>query len=160
MGGESLKIDYAYTFGLPRSIVWKYLMMEEILRKSLPGCKIFIVRKEGVYEAEVEINAGPFHDVIKLEIIRKQEKPPAFFQLHLKGKGQAGKMNCHTDVFLKTMQNSTKIICKTDTEISGAIAMIGQRVLESTANKGLDSFFQTVEKEIRKSLYQLKRGGR
>ncbi|MBT2728341.1 hypothetical protein J7E63_15520 [Bacillus sp. ISL-75] len=36
-----MKLEYEYTFGLPRNIVWKYIKDEKVLQSSLPGCKSF-----------------------------------------------------------------------------------------------------------------------
>ncbi|NRD79481.1 carbon monoxide dehydrogenase [Bacillus sp. BRMEA1] len=153
-------IEYEYTFGLPRQIVWNYLMKEDIIRKSLPGCKSFLVKDTGKYVTDVEISAGPLQDIFTIEILLEKEKSPAYFQLRMKGKGNIGEFASNAKLFLKEIQNSTLISCKADAQVTGAAALAGQRILVSAASKGMDHFFQTVEKEIKITLYQLKRGGR
>ncbi|MEH7356136.1 SRPBCC domain-containing protein [Neobacillus drentensis] len=155
-----MKIEYEYTFGLPRKIVWKYLMDKKVLRKAIPGCKSFVESSRGVYEAELEIKIGPLQDLITLEIRLDDQKPPSSFRMYVKGKGNIGEIVGKADLFMKESRSVSKLTCKAEAEVTGALALAGQRVLDSGAHKGLDNFFQTVEKEIKRTLYQLKRGGR
>ena len=155
-----MKINYEHTFGLPREIVWKYLMDKDVLRKVIPGCRTFIERSKGVYEAEVEINIGPLQDVITLEIRIDRQKQPASFRMHMKGNCNVGEINGTADMLLQELGSSTIVNCLADAQVTGALALVGQRILESGGKKLLDSFFQTVEKEIKGTLYQMRRIGR
>lgn len=160
IGGESLKIEYEYTFGLPRNLVWKYLMDEKVLRNALPGCKSFVERSKGVYEADLDINIGPLQDAITLEIRLNDQKPPSSFRMNVKGKGNVGEVVGTANIRLQERGSDSLVTCKAEAKVSGALAVAGQRLLESGATKGLNSFFQTVEKEIKRTIYQVKKGGR
>ncbi|WML39470.1 carbon monoxide dehydrogenase subunit G [Neobacillus sp. OS1-2] len=155
-----MKIEYQYTFGLPRNIVWKYLMDKDILRKAIPGCKTFIERSKGVYDAEVEITIGPLQDVFTLEIRIDDLKPPTSYRMYMKGKGNVGEINGTADMLLQELGSSTIVNCLAEAQVTGGMALIGQRIMESGAKKLLDSFFQTVEKEIKGTLYQMRKSGR
>lgn len=155
-----MKIEYEYTFGLPRNLVWKYVMDEKVLRTALPGCKSFVEHSKGVYEADLEINIGPMKDAFTLEIRLDQQKPPTSFRMNVKGKGNVGEVAGTADLRLQERVSATKLTCKAEANVTGALAVAGQRILESGATKGLNVFFQTVEKEIKRNIYQLKRGGR
>lgn len=150
-------IEYQYTFGLPRKIVWKHLRDQEILHKSLPGCKSFVQTAKNAYKAEMDINIGPFSDVCKLEILLDKEKPHSSFMLHVKGKGNIGELKGDIFIFLTGSGSRTELACKAEGQVTGALAIPGERILTPAAAKGLDRFFQTVEKEIKRTLYQLKR---
>jgi hypothetical protein len=160
IGGETLKIEYDYCFGLPRKIVWKYIKDEKVLGNSLPGCKSFVESSGGVYHAELEINIGPIQDLFTLEIRLDEEKPSSFYRLHVKGKGNLGEIVGKADLFIKENRGTANLTCKAEAQVTGAMALVGQSVLDTGANKGLESFFQKVEKEIKRSLYKMKRGGR
>ncbi|EKN70840.1 carbon monoxide dehydrogenase subunit G [Neobacillus bataviensis LMG 21833] len=155
-----MKINYEYTFGLPRNIVWKYLMDKVVLRKAIPGCRTFVERSKGVYEAEVEISIGPLQDVFTLEIRIDHLKPPSSYRMYMKGKGNVGEINGTADMLLQELGSSTIVNCLAEAQVSGALALLGQRILESGAKKILDSFFQTVEKEIKGTIYQTRKSGR
>lgn len=153
-----MKIEYDYTFGLPRNIVWKYIKDEKVLRNSLPGCKSFVESSSGVYQAEVEINLGPIQDLFILEVRLDEEKPPSFYRMNVKGRGNLGEIVGNADLFIKEeFQGTAKLTFRAEGAVTGALALAGQRVLEGGANKSLENFFQKVEKEIKRSFYYLKR---
>ncbi|MFL6560386.1 MAG: CoxG family protein, partial [Bacillus sp. (in: firmicutes)] len=80
-----MKLEYEYTFGLPRNIVWKYIKDETVLRNALPGCKSFSEISKGVYRAALEINMGPIQDHFTLEIRLDEKKSSSLIQLQVKG---------------------------------------------------------------------------
>ncbi len=159
-GGVTLKIDHEYTFGLPRNIVWKYIKDEKVLRNAIPGCKSFIETSKGVYQAELEIKMGPIQDLFTLEIRLEEKKSSSLYRLHVKGTGNIGEIAGKADLYIKDFERAAKLNCQAEAEVTGAIALAGQRFLESGANKNMETFFQKVEKEIKRTLYYLKRRSR
>ncbi|MBV7504452.1 carbon monoxide dehydrogenase subunit G [Bacillus sp. sid0103] len=155
-----MKMEYDYTFGLPRNIVWKYLKDEKVLRNSIPGCKSFRETSKGLYHAELDIKIGPIQDLFTLEIRLDENKSASSYRLQVRGTGKIGEIAGKADLYFKDQQGATKLICKAEAEVTGALALAGQRVLEGGANKNLEMFFQKVEKEIKRSLYYLKKKGR
>jgi len=155
-----MKIEYDYTFGLPRNIVWKYIKDEKVLRNALPGCQSFSEVSKGMYQAELEINMGPIQDHFVLQIRLNENKSSSLIQLQVKGTGNLGDIAGKADLYLKDQQGSTPLKCIADGQVTGALAMGGQRLLEGGANKGLETFFQKLEKDMRRQLYYLKREGR
>lgn len=158
--GETVRIEYDYTFGLPRNIVWKYIKDETVLRNSLPDCQSFSEVSSGVYRAELEIKMGPIQDHFALEIRLHEKKLSSLIQLQVKGTGKIGDIAGKADLYLKDQQATTPLKCIVDAKVTGALALAGQRLLEDGANKGLEIFFQKVEKDIKRQLYYLKRKGR
>ncbi|MFF2448019.1 CoxG family protein [Neobacillus sp. NPDC058068] len=155
-----MKIEYGYTFGLPKGIVWRELKDENILRNSLPGCKSFIEKAKGFYQAELEINIGPIEDVFIFEIWRNIEKSPSYYRLIVKGKGNLGEIDTTIDILMEESQGTTKLTFSADAQVMGALSLAGERILAAGAKKSLESFFLKMEKEIKRRLYQLKRGSR
>jgi uncharacterized protein len=143
---------------LPRKIVWKYLKDKKVLRDSIPGCRDFSESSRGFYNAEIEINFGPLKDVFILEIRVVDEKPLSFYQLLVKGKGNLGEINGKAELYLNESQGSTKLTIKADAEVTGALSGAAQRVLNGGSNKGIENFLQRLEKEIKRSLYLIRRG--
>lgn len=158
-GGGPMDITYEHRFGLPRNVVWRFIKNEKVLRNSIPGCKSFVETSKGVYEAELDVNIGPVQDVFLLKI-RLFEKNPSTYQLRVEGKGNVGDIVGKADLVISEVQGGSKITCRADAEVTGALALAGKRVLDSGANKGLDTFFQKMEKQIKRSIYEMRRNTR
>ncbi|WP_378540877.1 CoxG family protein [Neobacillus cucumis] len=159
-GGETVEIEYEYRFGLPRNLVWKFIKNEKILQNALPGCRSFTELSKGVYKAEVEIHIGPMQDIFTMDIRLDEEKEPTILRLFINGNGSMGQLNGNAILKLKESQGSTLLTCKANGQITGALSLAGKRMLDSGVNKGLESFFKTIEKEIKRHIYELKRRNR
>ncbi|WP_251551550.1 SRPBCC domain-containing protein [Neobacillus muris] len=152
-----MKFEYDYTFGLPRKIVWKYLKDEGILKKSIPNCRSFVETSKGLYHGRIDIKLGPIQDQFDISIKRQVEKSPSLYRLFVKGKGSLGEVNAHANILLKEAQQGTSLNCKIEGQLSGALSLAEHHLTRGISNKSLETFFQAVEKEIKKSLYYMKR---
>ena len=157
IGGETVEIEYQYHFGIPRTMVWKYIKNEKVLKNSLPSCKSFAETSAGVYMGEIQINMGPIQDLFKLEIRLDEEQVPSLLRLKLKGNGSLGQMNGTAILKFTEVQGGTQLTCKAKGELSGALGLAGKRLLDSGPTKGLEPFFQQLEKEIKQKIYEIKR---
>ena len=81
-----MKIEYQHIFGLPRKIVWKFLKDEKVLGNTIPNCKSLVQSKNGLYQAQVDVQMGPIKDVFVLEVILEKEKSPAYYPRAIKWK--------------------------------------------------------------------------
>ncbi|MEH7417455.1 SRPBCC domain-containing protein [Neobacillus drentensis] len=160
IGGETVEIEYQYRFGLPRTIVWKYIKNENLLKNSLQGCKSFIETSTGVYKGEIDIHLGPLHDLFNFDVQLDEEKAPVTLRLKIKGHGSLGELNGNAILLFKDYQSGTQILCKAKGEVSGALGLTGKRLLDSGATKGLENFFSNLEKEMKRTLYELKKRNR
>ncbi len=155
-----MNIEHQHTFGLPRKIVWKYIKNEVVLRNAIPSCRTFVQTSSGLYQTVIEVAVGPIKDVFALEVRLEKEKAPSYFHLRLKGKGNLGEINGKADLFLYDVQGSTKLDIHAEVQLSGTLSGAAQRVLTSDSNKGMEQFFLRLEKEIKKSLYLIRKGGK
>jgi uncharacterized protein len=153
-----LKIEYQHSFGLPRKVVWKYIKDEKVLGNTIPNCRTFAQSRNGVYQAEIDITIGPLKDVFTLEVKLEKEQAPSYYHLLLKGKGNLGEINGNADLFFKEQQGSTQLTIHADVKVTGILSGAAERVIGGGANKGIEKFFLSVEKEIKKILYLLRKG--
>ncbi|WP_160718817.1 SRPBCC domain-containing protein [Bacillus sp. USDA818B3_A] len=152
-----MEIECQYRFGLPRTLVWKYIKNATLLKDSIPGCKSLIEKSAGYYIAETEINLGPIQDVFKLEVHLDEEKPPALLRLKLKGNGNMGQIKGGAKLIFIDHQGGTLLTCKAKGQVTGALGLAGKKLLDTGASKGIENFFQRFEKEIKRRIYELKK---
>ncbi|NEX79822.1 carbon monoxide dehydrogenase [Bacillus thermocopriae] len=153
-----MKMDYHHTIHLPRKLVWKWIKDEKVLQNAINGCKIFTKTSEDVYYCEWDLQFGPIKDVFRLEIEIIQEKMPSFYRLQVNGKGNLGDIQAVIDVFLRDQQGTTKIHLQADPVLTGTLAIVGQRVVNGGADKAITNFVERLEKEIKKAIFQARRG--
>ncbi|MEH7121097.1 SRPBCC domain-containing protein [Neobacillus vireti] len=152
-----MEIEYQYRFGLPKTIVTKYIHNEEVLRNSLPGCKSFTKSSTGIYTGEMEINLGLLQDLFTLDVEIVDDKTPSLIKLKINGNGDLGQINGNAILMFKENQGLTQLTCKAAGKVSGTLGLAGKKLLDSGAAKGLENFFQQLEKEMKRKVYQTKR---
>jgi uncharacterized protein len=153
-----LKIEYQHTFGLPRKIVWKYIKDEKVLGNAIPSCRSFVESPTGLYQAEIDINIGPLKDVFTLEVKLDKEQASSYYHLLLQGKGNLGEISGDAHLFFNDQQGTTKLTIQAEVKVAGTLSGPAERVLNGGANKGIERFFLSLEKEIKKKLYLLRKG--
>ncbi len=147
-----MKIEYRYTFDLPQNIVWRYIQDQQILRSALPGCQSFEESSDGVYLAEMGLNAVPIKGLFTTEVQQTNQIPPSSYRLTIKGKGKPGEFNAIADMYIEEVKNGSQVTCDADVEVTGIFASVGQRVLGGVAKVILGQFFKTAEKEMKKEM--------
>ena len=147
-----MKIEYTYTFDLPRDVVWRYIQDQQVLRSALPGCRSFEESENGVYLAEMGLNVGPIKGLFTTEVQQTNQIPPSSYRLIVKGKGKPGEIDATADMFIKDVKNVSQVTCVADVEVTGVLASVGQRVMGGVAKIILGQFFKAAEKEMKKEI--------
>lgn len=158
MEGNTLKIEYQHTIGLPRKMVWKYIKDEKVLMNAIPNCRTIVQNTTGHYQAEIDVNVGPLKDIFKLDVKLEKESVPSHFHLLLKGKGNLGEIRGKADIFLNENQRATQLIIHAEAKVTGALSGPAERAINGGANKGIEKFLLSLEKEIKKNLYLMRKG--
>lgn len=148
---KKVKIEYTYHFEMPREQVWNYIQNEQVLKKSLPGCKSFEQVGESKYHAEMGLSVGPVKGVFTGEVQQVDQEAPRFYRLLVKGKGKPGEIDAVAGMELEESGNqSCKLTCIADVQVTGLLASVGQRVMGGVAKLILGQFFKEVEKEMKR----------
>lgn len=151
-----MKIDYTYSFDLPRDIVWKYIQDKEVLRHSLPGCKTFEEKDDGIYYSEMGLSVGPVKGLFTSEVKQVNQEPPSFYRLLVKGKGKPGEIDAIANMQLdEETAETTKVTCSAEVQVTGILASVGQRVMGGVAKVILGQFFKSAQAEMKKQLSAL-----
>ena len=153
-----MKFDYAYTFGLPQKLVWRWIKDANVLGKSITGCKSFTEIKPGVYHGIIDMGIGAISENYHLEVQRIQEKKPSFYRLHVNGSGNIGNIVARVDLYLREIPGACNLNIHAEARVDGALAVAGEHVINGFAAKGIERFFQRLEKEIKRSIHTTRKG--
>lgn len=146
-----MRITYNYDFQFSKETLWTYLQDENVLRKTLPGCRKFERIDDNLYSSELGLNFGPVKGTFEGEVRLSEQQEPVSYRLLLKGKGKPGEVNADTLITLNDHEGGTTLTCDADVQVTGILAGVGQRVMGSVARLILGRFFKAVSEEMKQS---------
>ena len=138
-----MKMSDEETIPAPRAVVWKALNDPAILKQCIPGCEKITMHSATKLEAEVVIKLGPvkarFTGLVNLTDI----DPPNGYRIAGEGKGGlAGFAKGGATIKLEEVPEGTRMIYDVDAQVGGKLAMLGSRLIDSTARSLAGQFFE------------------
>ena len=136
-----MKVAGSYEFNAAPQQVWAVLTDPKVLINCIPGCERLDPTGEDEYEAVVNIGIGPVRGKYSAKIAMRDKVPNQSYVLVVEGTGTAGFMNGRTNITLEDKGETTTVVVDSDTQVGGAVARVGQRMMGSVAKSMLDRFF-------------------
>jgi uncharacterized protein len=138
-----MKMSGEEMIAAPRAAVWKALNDTDILKSCIPGCDSIIRHSPTKLEAKVTIKLGPvkagFTGIVNLTDM----DPPNGYRISGEGKGGlAGFASGGADVKLSDVPGGTLLKYDVDAQVGGKLAMLGSRLIDSTAQSLATQFFE------------------
>jgi uncharacterized protein len=126
-----------------RQTVWKALNDIDVLKRSIPGCETISKESDTRMSARVVVKVGPvkagFNGVVTLSDL----DPPNGYRISGEGKGGlAGFASGGATVRLDTVPEGTKLSYDVDAQVGGKLAMLGSRLIDSSARSLAGQFFE------------------
>jgi carbon monoxide dehydrogenase subunit G len=143
-----------FTFNGPRAAVWELLQDPVVLAKALPGTKTLTKTGEDRYEGTMKVSVGPMTAAefsVKVEL--KDKVAPERFSMHIDGKGGVGFTTGVATIELQELPGpATLMNYRSDVQIGGRIASVGQRLLESVGKMMTKQALDALNKELQDRL--------
>ncbi len=137
-----MKLSGEKILNAPQARVWAALNDPEVLRQSIPGCESFQQQADGSYRATVAAKIGPVQARFNGTVSLSDLDPPNGYTISGQGSGgTAGSAKGSAKVRLEPAPGGTQLAWTADAQISGKLAQIGSRLIESTANHMAGQFF-------------------
>lgn len=134
---------------LPQEEVWLALNDPEVLRQAIPGCESLEVLDDDSYTAVVAAKIGPLQTKFNGTVRITDADPPNGYILSGQGSGgTAGSAKGSAKVRLEPVVGGTRLTWDADAQISGKLAQIGSRLVESSANMMANQFFSRFEQVL------------
>jgi hypothetical protein len=141
-----MKLSGEKILPLPQDKVWAALNDPEILRQSIPGCEAFETLSDNKYRATVATKIGPVQARFQGGVEITDMDPPNGYTLSGQGTGgAAGSAKGSAKVRLEPAEGGTRLSWDADAQISGKLAQVGSRLVESSANMMANQFFSRFE---------------
>jgi uncharacterized protein len=147
-----VKIEGSYEFNAPRQLVWEMLLDPDVLGRSMPGCQTLEKVGEDKYKGVVTIQVGPvqgvFQGAVRLSDLQELES----YRIQVNGRGPAGMIDGLCEVRLEENGSNTIMHYAGDANISGRIASVGQRVMDSSARAITKQSLINIDEQIQARL--------
>ncbi|MGB9142560.1 MAG: carbon monoxide dehydrogenase subunit G [Aestuariivirga sp.] len=127
----------------PRLAVWKGLNNPKVLQQCIPGCESIDSSSPTEMSAKVVLKVGPVKAAFKGAVTLSDIKAPESYRIS--GKGEGGLAGFASGgATVKLTENGpaeTLMEYDVDAQVGGKIAMLGSRLIDSTAQSLAEQFF-------------------
>ena len=125
-----------------RQKVWEALNDPDQLLKAIPGAQSVEKIDDENLTATVKTKIGPISAKFNGKIKLSEIDPPNSYKLTGEGAGgAAGFAKGQAEVQLHDHEDGTKLLYSVNASVGGKLAQIGQRLIDTAANKLADEFF-------------------
>jgi uncharacterized protein len=126
----------------PRDVVWAKLNDAEVLKQCIPGCEELNKTSDTEFNAVATIKIGPVKARFKGRVQLSDMDPPNGYKISGEGEGGvAGFAKGGAVVKLSDKDGGTLLRYDVESQIGGKLAQLGQRLVQGTAKKLADDFF-------------------
>ena len=144
-----MRIDGTKILALPRDEVWRALNDTAFLARTVPGCSKAEETSPGELTMALTSAVGPIRVNFDARLRRLEVKAPETYVLEGGGSaGVAGSATGRVRVNLQEVPGGTQLHYEAQTDITGRIAQLGARLIDSTARKFAEEFFANVVREL------------
>jgi uncharacterized protein len=126
----------------PRQKVWEALNDPAILKECIPGCEEIEKLSPTELQAKVTAKVGPVKARFGGKVVLSDLDPPNGYKITGEGSGgAAGFAKGGATVHLTDDGSGTRLAYTVEAHVGGKMAQIGSRLIDATARKMADDFF-------------------
>jgi hypothetical protein len=123
-------------------VVWKALNDPAILKQAIPGCESMEKVSDTEFKATVATKIGPMQTRFAGAVTLSDIDPPRSYKITGSGSGGlAGSAKGGATVRLEPVPEGTKLLWTAESHVTGKIAQLGSRLIDSVAKAMAKQFF-------------------
>lgn len=147
-------LEGTYSFDAPQDVVWEAVQDPHVLSQVLPGCERLEQVGENEYEGEINIRIGPVQGNFAGTVRLSDIQPPNSYTLELEGQGRPGYVKGAGSLRLESSgDGKTTLSYAGEAQLSGRIASVGQRLMDSSARSITRQGLESLDKQIQARLH-------
>ena len=144
-----MKIEGSHTFdNVSRDVVWPMLLDPAVLANVMPGCDKLEKSGDNEYEGELNIKVGPVQGKFKGTIALSEINEPESYHMEVNGRGPAGIIKGVGKLHLAEDGESTLMTYDGDAQVSGRIAQVGQRLIDTSAKAIIRQSLEGLDQQV------------
>ncbi|MCP4425248.1 MAG: carbon monoxide dehydrogenase subunit G [Chloroflexi bacterium] len=141
-----------YEFTAPQELVWEMLLDADVLARIMPGCEKLERVDENMFQGKLKIRIGPVQGVFQGKVEMSDMQPPRGYHIIVNGRGSSGVVRGKGFMTLEPTETGTKLNYEGTAQVSGRIATVSQRLMDSSAKAIVKQSLQNLEKQIQARL--------
>jgi carbon monoxide dehydrogenase subunit G len=138
-----MKFENAFTVDAPVDEVWRTLLDVERVAPCMPGAEVTERIGDDAYKVSVKVKVGPMSMTYRGEVqIVDRDEQERRATMHVKAKEARGQGTADADVHMSLAEQAggTHAAIKTEVQMSGRIAAMGQSVIGDVSAKLIETF--------------------
>ncbi len=143
-------VEGTYTFKGPRETVWALLQDPDVLGKAMPGAQRLTRTSEDHFEGVMKVSVGPMSAAeFQMTVDLVDKVAPERFTMRIDSKGALGFAHGTAHVTLaEAPSNETTMTYRSEMQIGGRIAGVGQRIIDSAARMMTEKGLHALQREL------------
>ncbi len=144
-----MKMSGSRALPAAQTAVWEKLNDVDVLRRCIPGCESLERLPDDSLKAVVAVKIGPVAARFSGDVALTDLDPPNAYRLSGSGNGgAAGFASGGANVRLSPQNSGTLLTYDVDAKIGGKLAQVGSRLIDATAAKLANEFFDRFAAEV------------
>jgi len=143
-----LELKSSYVFDPPQDRVWDLLMDTRTVAGCIPGCRELRDLGNDRYQAELVVAVAAITGNYGATIGIEDKTPPDSYRLVMQGTGRTGFVRGAASITLSPQAARTIVGVTATADVGGAIARVGQRLLEGVGRMMMDRFFACLQSKL------------
>jgi carbon monoxide dehydrogenase subunit G len=145
-----MKIEGTEELKASRESVYAALIEPQVLKRCIPGCESLEQTSENVYAITIKAGIGMIKGTFKGNVRLEDMRWPEHYRIVVEGKGGPGFVKGSGDFDLEESEGGALIRYTGELQVGGAVAGVGQRMIEGAAKMMAARFFKALEAEATK----------
>ena len=142
-----MKVSGSYTVPAARERAYALMQDPAVLAKCMPGCESLDKIGEDEYAMRMKMLLGSMSGLFEGKVKISDPHPPLSFRLLVTGAGKIGFMKGEGLLTLTPLEDKTSVQYEGDVQVGGTIAVVGQRLIDTTAKMMVKRFFDKLSQE-------------
>ena len=123
-------------------------MDTRVVASCVPGCRELRDLGEDRYQAELVVTIAAITGNYGATIGIEEKNPPTSYRLVMQGTGRTGFVRGSASIALSPQDERTVVDVSATADVGGAVARVGQRLLEGVGRMMMDRFFNCLQSKL------------
>ena len=143
-----MRVQGSFTFDADIEKVWTSMLSSDVLASCIPGCDEIRSTGEHSYEIDLTVRVASVRGEYKGEVRLEDIDEFKSYRMVVNGSGRGGSVQGTGDLSFSEADGKTVVDVTGDTQVTGVVARVGQRLLGGASRMMMRQFFDCLKSKI------------